>query len=195
MRDGDFRIFLSCTQKMKTLLFIILISLTQTVVEAQDTALLKRITKLSNVKDIPFDDCNKLYKDCGDELIWQIVKFGKPAIMPLINKISDTSYSKVKFKDDDKVISLRTGDIAYICLTQIVFVPVAVISKMQFDVALCGGYQAYFFSHLSNYSNRLLFQKQLKEYYGKTKLKWEKDDKSFLDECKREHGIFGRYHD
>ncbi|MBS1511462.1 MAG: hypothetical protein JST86_11515 [Bacteroidetes bacterium] len=179
---------------MKTLLFVILVSLAQIVVEAQDTALLNRITKLSNVKNIPFDDCNKLYKDCGDELIWQIVKFGKPAIMPLIDKISDTSYSTVRFKDDDKVITLRTGDIAYICLTQIVFVPVAVISKMQFDVVLCGGYQAYFFTYLSNYSTRLKFQNQLKDYYSKTILKWEKDNKSFLEECKRKHGIFGHYH-
>jgi hypothetical protein len=180
---------------MKTLLFILLLSLTQTGVEGQDTALLNRLTELSIVKNIPFDDCNKLYKVCGDELIWQIVKFGKPAIMPLIDKISDTSYSNVKFKDYDKIITLRTGDIAFICLTQIVFVPVAVISKMQFDVVLCGGYQAYFFTYLSNYLNRLKFQKQMKEYYGKTKLKWEKDDNSFLDDCKRKHGIFGHYHD
>jgi hypothetical protein len=180
---------------MKTLLFIILFSLTLNAVQGQDTALLNSITKLYNVKNIPFDDCNKLYKDCGDELIWKIVKFGKPAIMPLIDKISDTSYSKVKFKDYDKVITLRVGDIAYKCLEQIVFVPVAVISKMQFDVGLCGGYQAYFFTYLSNYSDRLKFQKQLKEYYSKVKLKWEKDEKSFLNECKRNHGIFGRYHD
>jgi hypothetical protein len=180
---------------MKTLLFIILFSLTLNAVQGQDTALLNSITKLYNVKNIPFDDCNKLYKDCGDELIWKIVKFGKPAIMPLIDKISDTSYSKVKFKDYDKVITLRVGDIAYKCLEQIVFVPVAVISKIQFDVGLCGGYQAYFFTYLSNYSDRLKFQKQLKEYYSKVKLKWEKDEKSFLNECKRNHGIFGRYHD
>lgn len=161
---------------------------------AQKNSLTEYLNHLSEVKDIPFDDCEKSYSDCGDEIIWNIVKKGKSAIEPLLEKISDTSYSKVSFEDGDKII-LRTGDIAYICLEQIAFIPLFTITKIQMDALFCGGYQSGFFLYLQNYSNRIKFQNQLKAYFKNTKLKWEVDNKAMQMECKTKRGIYGRYHE
>lgn len=162
----------------------------------QNNALLKKINLLSRVSNIPFDSCLLMDKDCGDELIWEIASYGKAAINPLINKILDTTYSNFHFPlADGKSIRLRTGDIAYITLIQII--PFQDLPRRnEFDQHICGGYETDLYTYyLPNFSYRSEFQKKIKEAYTQQKLKWIPTSKNELTPCEIEHGIKGHYRD
>jgi hypothetical protein len=159
----------------------------------QDILLSKKISLLSKVANIPFDRCKEQYDDCGDNLIWEIIKYKEAAIKPLIEKIGDTSYSKAYYKEDGKIIRVRTGVIAYIALDKIFSVPIAKLTGMQFDVFICGWYPYGFINYLNSALIRTQLQEKLRKYYSGTPLKWVTDKKSILNHCASLHGINGHY--
>ena len=161
----------------------------------QNDSLNKKINLLSRVSDIPYDSCRISDKDCGDEVIWEIVKYGKAAIEPLINKISDTTYSNYYLYGYGNYVRLRTGDIAYITLTQILsFNSLSIMKGL--DVDICGGYKVdlYVF-YLKRYSDRVEFQKQVNENYHQRNIRWKLMNKMELTPCEIQHDIIGRYVD
>ena len=178
----------------RILIFILITcSLSQNIF-GQDSALRKKINLLSSVSNIPFDNCLLMDKDCGDDLIWEIASYGKVAIKPLINKILDTTYSNFYFPlANGKSIRLRTGDIAYITLIQII--PFQDFPRRnEFDQHICGGYETDLYTYyLPNFSYRLEFQKKIKGAYTQQKLKWITARKNELTPCEIEHGITGHY--
>ena len=162
----------------------------------QNDPLLEKINSLSRVDDIPLDSCLLWDKDCGDAIIWEIVKYGKEAIEPLIDKITDTSNSNYYFRDVYAYrgpIKLRTGDIAYIVLEQIFYFQ-DIPMRGVFDVKICGGYPADLFNYyLFDFSYRLAFEKAIREEYHRKKLKWIICPKKELTPCEIQYGILGHY--
>ena len=139
----------------------------------QNDSIIKKINLLSQVSNIPFDSCLLAEHDCGDDIIWEVVKFGKNAIEPLIDKILDTSYSNFYFPDSYSFVKetrLRTGDIAYITLSEIISFH-DLPRNGDFDVEICGGYKTdLFLFYLPDYRYRLDFQKAIRHEYREKKL-------------------------
>ena len=161
----------------------------------QSNLLLTQINVLNKVSNIPFDNSKNPWQDCGDEIIWTIAVQGESAIEPLIKKIADTSFTNLYFKDYSNKIRLRVGDIAYITLEQILFIPTFTIANVQFDVGIYGGYQSGFFEYLNSFSNRIKFQKQLDNYYRTNKFKLVLFNKNEMQikACAISHNIKGRF--
>ena len=155
--------------KIRILISIFIISCQFQNSFGQNNSLLKKINLLSEVSNIPFDSCQLWDKDCGDDIIWEIAKYGKAAIKPLIDKISDTSYSNFYFPDINKLTRLKTGDIAYITLKQIISFH-NLPKQNEFDVHICGGYEVDLFTvYFLSFSYRLQFQRQIREEYNQKK--------------------------
>ena len=162
---------------------------------SQKKPLSDKLTLLSSVSDIPFDSCPTPYNDCGDNIIWEIVKHGKSAILPLIEKMSDTTYSKTYYKENGKVIRIQTGVIAYLALEQIISLPIAKITGHQFDVFTCGWYPYGLIGSLNSFKFRKTFQNKIRDYYTNTSFKWVKYSKDVISRCARIHGITGHYYE
>jgi hypothetical protein len=160
---------------------------------AQKASLQKAIDSLASARDLPFDDDEKWWRDCGDEQFWKVVKYGKPAINALVNRLSDTAITNVRFQDADTTLLLRNGDLAYACLRQIVFLPLFEITKNQWHTGLKGIYRYGFFSWLSKYKNRLRFQGQVRTYLHNSKRTWHAFADGDVNSCQRTRGILGSY--
>lgn len=180
---------MSGTNDMKHLLIIFFVFLLWQVPFAQKETVYNNLSLLSKVSNIPFDACAQPYKDCGDNIFWDIVKIGKPAIKSLISNMSDTSFSDTYYHG----IRLRTGVIAYIALDQIISIPIAKITGLQFDVFDCGWYPSGLILYINDSSNRQEFQKQIEKYYRSGSFKWVINSKEKLSNCAQSHGIKGRF--
>ncbi len=160
---------------------------------AQNNTLEKKISKLSQVSNIPFSNCNNTYNDCGDELIWQIVRYDKKAILPLIEKLDDSSWSNAYYKEGKQEYRLHTSVIAYITLNQVLNIPLAKLSGMQFDVLVCGWYPLGMFSYLNKPANMKKLKQSIENYYRNTPLMRVAIKKDKLNHCASDHGIDGYY--
>lgn len=179
---------------MKYLPVMLMLSfLLPTISFAQNNTLEKKIGKLSQVSNIPFSNCDKTYDDCGDELIWQIVRYDKKAILPLIEKLGDSSWSNAYYKEGNKEYRLHTSVIAYITLNQVLAVPLASLSGMQFDVLVCGWYPHGMLAYLNNTSNMKKMKLAIENYYRNTPLMRVAIKKDKLNHCASDHGIDGYY--
>jgi hypothetical protein len=160
---------------------------------SQDIDLSKKISEIEKIKAVPFVIDSQMCNDCGDRRIWEIVRGGRKSIPMLLNKISDTTISQIVYHEFTDSIRLRVGDIAYIILEQISFIPTYKITDLEFDVMVHCGYQMGFFDYLGSYKSRLKFQKQLKNYFKTTKLKFDKNIDLYFRDCFLANGISGKY--
>jgi hypothetical protein len=130
--------------------------------------------------------------DCKAELYWRIISKGDRAIPFLINKLTDTTQTAVKFHC--KKTTLNVGEIAQFALTQIADFPAFLVTQLQFDVIVIddtgeGCWSFYDFLFIN--SNKLRYQTDVKNWYDKQKSKYkaEKISKKEQTGCQKRYGI------
>jgi len=163
----------------KTALLLFLISVCGS---AQKQSLQMTLDKMAKA-DSGYFECHSSY--------WKIVAAKTDAIPLLIAKLDDTTPTTAKNKCKDG--NLKVGDIAFLALAQIMRLPIAAITQMQFDVMEANGCQGYVFDYID--ANRSQFKTQVNAYYlqNKSKLKFQKYNSKSLNRCQRKNKILGYY--
>jgi hypothetical protein len=130
--------------------------------------------------------------DSSADLYWRIIAQGEKAIPFLIDKLTDTTATDVKFHC--KQNRLNVGEVAQFALTEIASFPAFLVTKMQFDVVVidktgegCWSFYDFFFIN----SNKHHYQQCVREWYNKEKPKYkaEKILRSAQTECQKKYGI------
>jgi len=136
--------------------------------------------KYLNLEPFP---CNSIY--------WRVISTGKDAIPILIDKLTDTTNTKISLIC--KSVNVKIGDISFDVLTQIFNIPLYYVTKQQFDFIDQYGCQHGVYKYLDN--NREKFKSQILDYYNKYKLelKFVKYDEGYKNECKIVNNIYGYY--
>jgi hypothetical protein len=130
--------------------------------------------------------------DCSADLYWRIISKGDKAIPFLIDKLTDTAQTRVKFHC--KKTRLNVGEIAQFALTQIADFPAFLVTKLQFDIITIDetGQSCWnFYDFLFINSNKLRYQTDVKDWYGRegAKYKAEKISKKKQTECQKLYKI------
>jgi hypothetical protein len=169
--------------QMKHLVTILLIlTYNSTPVLGQTNDVIHKIDSLQYLKEQPFS-CNSVY--------WRVVVRGKDAIPFLINKLDDTTLTKISLTC--KKTNVKLGDIYYEALTEIFNIPLFYVTQQQFDFIDQYGCRQGVFTYLDN--NRQKFKSQILSYYNKykTELKFIRYSKEYKNDCKKKNKIFGYY--
>ena len=134
--------------------------------------------------------------DCSADLYWRIIAKGNKAVPFLIDRLTDTTQTGVKYHC--KKASLNVGEVAQFALTQIADFPAFLVTKLQFDVIIidetgrgCWSFYDFFFIN----SNKPRYQKDVRNWYSKQKSKYEaeKISKENQTECQKKFGIVTHY--
>ncbi len=130
--------------------------------------------------------------DCSADLYWRIIAKGDKAIQFLIDKLTDTTVTNVKFHC--KKTRLNVGEIAQFALTEIASFPAFLVTKIQFDSIVIDetGKDCWsFYDFLFINTNKPRYEKNLKDWYfkQKTKYKAEKISKRKQTNCQKLYGI------
>jgi hypothetical protein len=130
--------------------------------------------------------------DCSADLYWRIIAKGDKAIPFLIDKLTDTTQTNIKFHC--KKTRLNVGEVAQFGLIQIADFPAFLVTKMQFDVIIIdetgeGCWSFYDFLFIN--SNKARYQKSVKDWYDKerSKYKAQKISKTKQTLCQKQYGI------
>ena len=131
--------------------------------------------------------------NCNADLYWRVIVKGKAAIPFLIEKLSDTTPTNIKFHC--KKTRLNVGEVAHFALTQIAEFPIYVITKIQFDVFTDRGCWT-FYEYLFNNANKTEYRKSVQEWYDKQKGKYKPKRISKKDRsaCQKLFGVNTYYH-
>lgn len=126
--------------------------------------------------------------DCNASLYWRLVAKGDKAIPFLIDKLNDTTLTKLS--NSCKATKLNVGEVSYFALQQIAFFPAFVITHIQFDVIYsndCWSFFDYFF----NNGNKRQYQDLVRKWYdsNKEKFKAQKISKKKMTECQKKYHI------
>ena len=131
--------------------------------------------------------------NCKADIYWKIISKGDKAIPFLIEKLTDTTPTNIKFHC--KKTRLNVGEVAQFALTEIANFPAFVVTKMQFDVIIIdektgqGCWSFYDFLFIN--SNKARYQRDVKNWYDKERLKYkvEKISNEKQTECQKLYGI------
>ena len=134
--------------------------------------------------------------NCSATIYWRIVAQGKEAIPFLIDKLTDTTETNIKYHC--KKTKLNVGEVSHFALTDIAYFPVFLVTKMQFDVIVLDetGRECWsFYDFLFINSNKPQYQKNLREWYAKEKAKYKAEKISIKKqtECQQQYGIHTYY--
>lgn len=134
--------------------------------------------------------------DCRANLFWRIIAKGDKAIPFLIDKLTDTTQTSVRYHC--KKSRLNVGEIAQFALTQIADFPAFLVTKIQFDVIIIdetGEGCWSFYDFLFYNANKPRYQKDVREWYDKERVKYKatKISNKKQTACQRQYGI-GRYY-
>ena len=130
--------------------------------------------------------------DCSADLYWRIIGQGDKAIPFLIEKLTDTTQTRVKYHC--KKTRLDVGEVSQFALTEIAEFPTFLVTKMQFDVIKpdetgqgCWSFYDFLFIN----SNKVRYQKDIRNWYDQEKLKYkaEKISKKKSNACQIQYGI------
>ena len=134
--------------------------------------------------------------DCTADLYWRIIAKGDKAIPFLIDKLTDTTETRIRFHC--KKTTLNVGEIAQFALLQIAEFPAFVVTKMQFDVITIdetgqGCWSFYDFLFIN--SNKLRYQNDVRNWYAKEKpnYKAKKISGNTQTQCQKQYGIVKYY--
>ncbi|MFT3980868.1 MAG: hypothetical protein QM687_10395 [Ferruginibacter sp.] len=108
--------------------------------------------------------------DCKAGLFWRIVARGREAIPPLMDKLTDTTPTNIRYHC--KKTPLNVGEVAHFALLHIADFPAFVVTKIQFDVINIdetgqGCWSFYDFLFVN--ANKARYQKSMREWYDKEK--------------------------
>jgi hypothetical protein len=131
--------------------------------------------------------------NCNADLYWRIVARGKEAIPYLIDKLTDTAQTNIKYHC--KKTRLNVGEVAQFALVAIADFPAFLVTHIQFDVVIIDentGQSCWsFYDFLFRNSNKPRYQKSVREWYDKEILKYKVDEipKTKQTECQKQYGI------
>jgi hypothetical protein len=130
--------------------------------------------------------------DCKAALYWRIVAKGDKAIPFLIDKLTDTTATKIKYHC--KKTSLNVGEVAHFALKQIADFPAFLVTKMQFDLIAIdntgeGCWSFYDFLFID--ANKPRYQKDVRNWYANqhSKYKPKKISRKKQTACQKQYGI------
>lgn len=106
--------------------------------------------------------------DCSADLYWRIIAQGKEAIPFLIEKLTDTTQTKIKFHC--KKTCLNVGEIAQFALSEIASFPPAAMGVGQFDFFMIDeqGQSCWsFYDYLFNNSKKEKYKTIVQNWYNK----------------------------
>ena len=155
------------------------------------TLLSAQTTRLQSMVDsLRYLTTNTL--DCSAGLYWRIIAQGDKAIPFLIDKLTDTTPTMVKYHC--KKTSLNVGEVAYFALDEIAYFPTFLVTKMQFDLITidetgqeCWSFYDFFFIN----ANKLRYQRSVWEWYNKEqpRYKAKKIPAKEQTKCQKQYGI------
>lgn len=127
--------------------------------------------------------------DCTADFYWKTIKRGKTSIPPLIEALTDTNATNIY--DPCKHGKLNVGEVCHFALNQIVDLPTAVVTGMQFDLIEndCWDFYAYLFDN----ANKSAYQKMVRDFYSTNKFVYVKFKSHELDACRKQYDIDGRF--
>lgn len=130
--------------------------------------------------------------DCKADLYWRIISKGDKAIPFLIDKLTDTTQTSVKYHC--KKTRLNVGEVAHFTLAQIADFPAFLVTKIQFDLIQIdetgeGCWNFYDFLFIN--ANKLRYQNDVRNWYNKeySKYKAENIPKKKQTACQNQYGI------
>lgn len=130
--------------------------------------------------------------DCKAHLYWRIIAQGKKVIPFLIDKLTDTTKTNVRWHC--KKSRLNVGEIAQFALEEIASFPAFLVTNIQYDLIYAdetgkGCWNFYDFFIIN--ANKSRYQKNMSEWYKKEKLKYkaEKIPKARQTPCQKKYGI------
>jgi hypothetical protein len=125
--------------------------------------------------------------DCSTDLYWRIIATGDKAIPFLIEKLNDTH--PTNFKSGCKKTNLNVAEVAYAALTHIMYMPMYVMTHIQFDVIRDGCWS--FYECFYNDINKIAFQKMVRDWYAKEKKNYrlKRIPKSEFNDCYKKFKI------
>jgi hypothetical protein len=169
---------------MKQLSIIFLLLFSFTISYSQD----ERIKSMVDSLDIMKADT----LDCNADLYWRIIAQGEKAIPFLIDKLTDTTPTNIKFLC--KETKLNVGEVAYFALEEIGHFPLFLVTKIQFDYDFVEGCEA-FYTALFRDSFKPRFQKNMRDWYAKEKKHYRKEPISKENQtlCQKKYGINSHY--
>lgn len=130
---------------------------------------------------------------CGDKLFWNVVKQQQQAIIPLIEKLTDTTRTEATVPNFGGYYTV--ADVAYKALEEIIAgIPTFALLKVKFDDKGCG-YCSYWNHVRKDVRNRMKFQSAVREWYEKNKqdLRWVKSDDFSTCDCGGKHPNGGHF--
>jgi hypothetical protein len=126
--------------------------------------------------------------DCKADLFWRIVAQGNKAIPFLIDKLTDTLPTNVRFHC--KKNRLNVGEVAQFALTEIAYFPPYAVTKIQFDYFEDDGCWS-FYTFLFMNSNKRRYQDSVRSWYSRERPKYKavKIPRNEQHECEIQYGI------
>jgi hypothetical protein len=107
--------------------------------------------------------------NCNADIFWRIIAKDKAAIPFLIEKLTDTTPTTVRFHC--KKSKLNVGEVAHFALIQIAEFPAFMVTKIQFDV-IDNDCWTFYDEYLFINANKPHYQKCVREWYEKEKLNY-----------------------
>jgi len=141
---------------MKKLFGTLFISFTLSFAFGQDNDIKVMVDSLQFLKTDTFN--------CNADLFWRIIAKKDKAIPYLIDKLTDTTQTNIKFLC--KKTKLNVGEVAYFALQKIAYFPAFDVTHIQFDVFELNGCWCFFQFFFDN-SNKYRYQKCVREWYAK----------------------------
>lgn len=130
---------------------------------------------------------------CGDRLFWNVVKQKQHVIIPLIEKLADTTQTAAIVPNVGGYYAV--ADVAYKALEEIVTgIPTFSLLKVKFDAKGCG-YCSYWHHVRKDVRNRRAFQSAVRQWYEKNKkdLTWTTSDDFSTCDCQGKHPNGGHF--
>lgn len=98
----------------------------------------------------------------GDPVFQSMVKYGAPVIVHLMDMLDDTTVTKLFNSCTNK--NYTVGDLAFLLIDEIEWIPFALVIKMQWcTFRACGSLPDYFWDYLRE--NRKSFKQNYQTYY------------------------------
>ena len=141
-------------------------------------------------------DMNSDTLDCSADLYWRIIAKGEDAIPFLIEKLTDTTQTNVKWHC--KKTRLNVGEVANFALNAIGEFPAYFITRIQFDLIYidetgqsCWTFYDYFFDN----ANKPTYQQSVRSWYEKEKGNYKKEriTGKRLTDCEKKFGVTAYY--
>lgn len=124
--------------------------------------------------------------DCSADIYWRTIGQGEKAIPYLIEKLTDTTSTRVK--SYCKSTRLNVGDIAWFALNQIGDFPVYVVIRIQFCIVHAGGCWS-FYDYLFENANKISIREKVTKWYAINRTRLRTKTISQRNACQLKYNI------